>query len=320
MSNKSMMAGHGAALMTIIVWGVTFISTKVLLTSFTPMEILFFRFSLGFIALALVCPRRLKTAGFREELTFAGAGLCGVTLYFLFENIALTYSTASNVGVIVAASPFFTALLASALLPGERLTAGFFIGFVAAITGLALISFNGSHVLRLNPLGDFLALAAALVWAVYSILTRKIAAYGYNTVQTTRRIFLYGLLFMLPALFFFDFRWGWERFAQPVNLFNILFLGLGASALCFATWSFAVSRLGAMKTAAYIYIVPVVTVLTARLVLNEKITALMAAGIALTLLGLLVSDRQKKTEDVSWNFTKPVASSAAKIWNILKRP
>jgi drug/metabolite transporter (DMT)-like permease len=284
------MAGHSAALMTIFVWGMTFISTKILLRDFTPVEILFFRFSLGFIALLLVYPRRLKTAGFTQEATFAGAGLCGVTLYFLFENIALIYSTASNVGVIVAVSPFFTAVLASVFLAGERLTARFFIGFVAAITGLALISFNGSQVLRLNPLGDFLAMLAAAVWAVYSILTRKIGGYGYNTVQTTRRIFFYGLLFMLPALFFFDFRWDLWRFARPVNLLNILFLGFGASALCFATWSFAIARLGAIKTSVYIYIVPLVTVLTAMLVLDEKVTGLMAAGIGLTILGLLISE------------------------------
>jgi drug/metabolite transporter (DMT)-like permease len=290
LTKNSTMAGHGAALMTIFVWGMTFISTKILLRDFTPVEILFFRFSLGFIALLLVYPRRLKTAGFKQEVTFAGAGLCGVTLYFLFENIALIYSTASNVGVIVAVSPFFTAVLASVFLAGERLTARFFIGFVAAITGLALISFNGSQVLRLNPLGDFLAMLAAAVWAVYSILTRKISGYGYNTVQTTRRIFFYGLLFMLPTLFFFDFRWDLGRFARPVNLLNILFLGFGASALCFATWNFAVSRLGAIKTSVYIYIIPVVTVLTAMLVLDEKVTGLMAAGIGLTILGLLISE------------------------------
>lgn len=293
-TKKSTMAGHAAAQMTILVWGTTFISTKILLQDFTPVEILFFRFFLGFIALAIVYPRRLKTTGFKQELTFAGAGLCGVTLYFLFENIALTYSTASNVGVIVAASPFFTAVLAQSFLTGERLTARFFVGFAAAITGLALISFNGSQVLRLNPLGDILALSAAAVWAAYSILTRKISAYGYNAVLSTRRIFFYGLLFMLPALFCFDFSWNLARFARPINLFNILFLGLGASALCFASWSFAVSRLGAVKTSVYIYLVPVVTVLTAMAVLKEKITPLMTVGIALTLLGLIISESKKR--------------------------
>ena len=99
-------AGHLAALLTIIIWGTTFISTKVLLTSFQPVEILFFRFVLGFFALLAACPRRLKSASLIQELTFAGAGLCGVCLYYLMENIALTYTMASNVGVIISVAPF----------------------------------------------------------------------------------------------------------------------------------------------------------------------------------------------------------------------
>lgn len=80
-------AGHLAALFTIIIWGTTFISTKVLLTDFKPVEILFFRFVMGFAALFLVCPHRMKGVGRRQELTFVLAGLCGICLYYLLENI-----------------------------------------------------------------------------------------------------------------------------------------------------------------------------------------------------------------------------------------
>ena len=113
-------AGHGAALLTILIWGTTFISTKVLLTSFQPVEILFLRFVLGFLALCLIYPRRLRLGERRQELWFAAAGLCGVTLYYLLENIALTYTMASNVGVIISVSPCFTALLTHFLMRGEE--------------------------------------------------------------------------------------------------------------------------------------------------------------------------------------------------------
>lgn len=98
MKNKRS-AGHQAALFTVIIWGTTFISTKVLLADFQPEEILFFRFALGFAALLLVCPRRLELEDPRQELLFAVAGLCGIYLYYLLENIALTYTMASNVGL-----------------------------------------------------------------------------------------------------------------------------------------------------------------------------------------------------------------------------
>ena len=80
--------------------------------------------------------------------------------------------------------------------------------------------------LQINPLGDFLALAAAATWAVYAVLSKKISSFGYNAIQSTRHTFMYGLVFMLPALLFMDFRWGFERLADPVNLFNLLFLGV----------------------------------------------------------------------------------------------
>ena len=112
--------GHLTALITITIWGATFISTKILLVDFTPVEILFCRFLLGFAALIAAFPHRLKNTGLRRELTFAAAGLCGITLYYLLENIALTFTQASNVGVIVSAAPFFTALLSRIFFPSEE--------------------------------------------------------------------------------------------------------------------------------------------------------------------------------------------------------
>lgn len=282
--------GHLSALVTIVIWGTTFISTKVLLVDFQPVEILFFRFIMGLAALLIACPRRLKGTSARQEAVFAAAGLCGICLYYLLENIALTYTMASNVGVIISVAPFFTAILSHMFLKhDEKLKPGFFIGFLVAMAGIALISFNGS-ALKLNPAGDLLALLAALVWACYSILTKKISGYGYHTILTTRRVFLYGILFMIPALFLFDFRLDLGRFTNGTYLLNILFLGLGASALCFVTWNVAVKILGAVKTSIYIYMVPVITVVTSVLILKEPFTWMTGAGTVLTLAGLLISE------------------------------
>ena len=169
MQENHRIQGHLFGAFSVLVWGTTFVSTKVLLRDFTPLEILFIRFTLGWLALWLVCPRRLVLTDRRQEWLFAFAGLTGVTLYFLLENIALTYSFASNVGVIVAVAPFFTALLAFRFLDGERPRANFFLGFVVAITGIGLISFNGSTVLQLNPLGDLLAVLVAFGLVAYVI-------------------------------------------------------------------------------------------------------------------------------------------------------
>ena len=285
-------AGHLLALLTVVIWGTTFISTKILLSDFQPIEILLFRFLLGFFALLIAYPRFLRGTEKKQELTFAAAGFCGVCMYYLLENIALTYTMASNVGVIISVAPFFTAILSHLFLKNEtHLSASFLIGFAVAMGGIFLISFNGSK-LELNPMGDLLALLAALIWACYSVLTRKISSFGYHTILTTRRIFFYGILFMLPATVFSDFHRDFDRLLNTVNFLNLIYLGLGASALCFVTWNFAVRVLGAVKTSIYIYMVPVVTVITSVLILHEKITLMAGTGTALTLLGLLLSERK----------------------------
>lgn len=291
MKKNNLLLGHLACTFTIFIWATTFVSTKILLRDFTPIEILFIRFAIGLFFLYLIFPKRLSGTTREQEIYMAAAGLCGICLYYLLENIALTYTYASNVGVIICLAPFFTALLSRVFLKEETPSVNFYVGFVIAIAGISLLSLNGSAY-ELNPFGDLLALAAAFVWACYSVLVKKISRFGINTIQSTRRIFVYGLLFMLPMLYFFDFDPQISLLFKPVNLFNILFLGLGASALCFVSWNYSVRILGAVKTSVYIYAVPVITVCTSIVVLHEKLTALGLLGVLLTIVGLLISENK----------------------------
>ena len=289
MDRKKEITGHLVAIITIFIWGTTFISTKILLETFSPIEILFLRVTIAFVILLVAYPHRLKIKDKRQELYFAAAGLCGIALYHLLENIALTYTFASNVGVIISVTPFFTAILANRFLDGEKLRVQFFVGFAIAVVGIFFISFNGDSNIQLNPLGDILAVLAAVAWAVYAILTKKISSFQYNAIQSTRKIFFYGLVFMIPVLFVFGFKPDINQIIKPVNLLNIVFLGVCASALCFVTWNLAVKILGAVKTSVYIYMTPVITVITSIIVLGETITKAAVFGILLTLTGLFIS-------------------------------
>ena len=282
--------GHLTALATVTVWGVTFISTKVLLRSFSPVEILLIRFVMGYITLWIMAPHRFRLQDKKQEIYYALAGLTGVTLYYLLENIALLYTMASNVGVIISIAPFFTAILVMfGTKEKEKVHVTFFLGFVVALIGISLISFNGSKM-QLNPLGDLLTIGAAFVWAVYSVILRKINCLGYGTLYNTRRIFMWGLLFMLPAVFALGFNPDWKKLAEPVNAINFVFLGVIACAICFVTWNYAAKILGAVKTNVYIYLDPVITVSVSAVVLKEKITPLILAGMILTLAGLFLSE------------------------------
>ncbi|MCL2569286.1 MAG: DMT family transporter [Oscillospiraceae bacterium] len=290
---KKQWLGHIAVLTAVCIWGFAFVPIVVALRSFTPAELLFYRFSLATAALYLIYPKSMGKTTWRQELLFAAAGLTGVTMFFLLQDFALLVTAASNVGVIAAVSPMFTALLSWGFLNTGRPAKAFFLGAGMALFGIALISFSGSR-LELSPIGDFLAVLMALCWAVYCIFTKQIAAFGYHVIQTTRRIFLYGLFFLLLILFFLDFRLGIERFLEPVNLASMLFLGFGPSALCFVLWGYGVKQLGPTKTSVYLYLIPLVSVVASVLFLGERIIWMNALGILLALLGLVVSNRKAR--------------------------
>ena len=110
----------------------------------------------------------------------------------------MTY--ASNVGIIVACAPFFVAVMVGIFFKSERPGRNFFIGFVIAITGIILISLNGQKSLNLNPAGDFLAFLAMISWGLYSATVKKIEEWNYPTAAVTRRIYFYGIIFLIPVL------------------------------------------------------------------------------------------------------------------------
>lgn len=298
--------GHLLAIITVIIWSTTFISTKVLLRTFTPVEILVLRFVIGYLILTVIKPKVLKTESIKQELMYALAGCSGVGFYYMLENTGLEYTLASNAGVIIAAAPFFTAVMAHFINKNEdRFRWNFFIGFVLAMAGIAFISFNGAK-LELSPIGDLMILGAALCWAVYCNALKKINTYGHNLIMGTKRIFAWGVLIFALFIPFKGFSVTFAELVMPANLGNLLFLGVGATALCFIMWNFASGIIGPVSANFYIYLTPVVTLAASALLLDEPMTALLIIGTLLTLGGLIVSEWQnlKKKEDHMHEFMK----------------
>ncbi len=293
MMNKQLL-GHILACGTQIMWGATFVSTKVLLNYFQPVEILFIRMLLAVIALFVIDPHPLRLGDRRRELAFAGAGLTGLVLYFLLENTALTMTYASNVGIIVACAPFFVAVMVGIFFK-EKQGKNFYIGFVIAIAGVIMVSVSGKQSFHLNPLGDFLAFLAMISWGAYSAIVKKISEWDYPIVAVTRRIYFYGVLLLLPVLLYEEDGWNLSAFREPTVIANLLFLGLCASALGFFLWNLATGWIGAVKTSLYIYVSPIVTVVLSMFVLHEKMTVFSVIGSVCILIGLMIS-QGKPTE------------------------
>lgn len=287
---NSKLSGHILAIFTVFVWSITYISTKCLLEDFTPVEILIMRFIIGFITLKLIYPKEVKFNP-KEEPFYVLAGLTGMCMYFLTENIALTFTTACNVGIILAITPIFTAITTKIFYPKEeKLSVWFFLGFIAALSGIIILSTKGNP-LSFNPLGDSLAVLAGVIWSFYSVITKKINSFGYNAIQVTRRSFMYAIIFMIPIGYFLDFNPEYTKIIKPNNLLNLAFLGVGASALCFTSWNAAVKILGTVTTIIYLYATPAFTVIFADIILNEKLTWLGWLGSGIIMVGLVISQK-----------------------------
>lgn len=282
---------HIMASVTVMIWGTTFVATKILIKSgLSPVDILFYRFLLAYICIWFFSPRVFRAKSWQDELRFVGLGLGGGSLYFVAENTALGMTLASNVSLIICTAPILTALMAHFFCKGDKLKVRLIGGSLLALVGVGLVVFNGSFILRLSPLGDILTLIAALMWASYCLLLRRMNDH-YPTLFITRKVFFYGLVTLLPMFLVSPLQTDTDILFQPVVVFNLLFLGVIASMLCYIMWNTAVKQLGVVCATGYIYVIPLVTLLTSAIVIDETITVVALLGSALILSGVYIAER-----------------------------
>ena len=284
-------AGLVFGIIAILIWGITFVNTKVLLDDFNSYEILFLRFAVAYAALWAIKPRRFSVGGWRQELHFAAMGLSGIASYQFLENSAIGYTNASNVAILVSTCPMGTAILSSLILKEKTLTRRFLLGFLLAMSGVTLVCLGGIKEFHFSPFGDCLALLAMSCWCVYSVLVTKVNVKGLDPILVIRRTFFWALFFMLPVLpfqFDFDLSANVARFAKGWNLFHLGFLGVFASAVAFSLWNKACALLGTVRATCGLYFVPVITAVVAYFVLGESLTAMTGLGAILTILGVVI--------------------------------
>lgn len=287
---NSRLAGYLAAFLTIFIWGTTFTSSKILLQILTPFELLFMRFAIGYIGLILLSLGRGIPFLGKREAQFALAGITGVTVHYLAENIAVQYSMASMVGIIKSISPFFIALISSLVLREKKLGICFTAGFIIVMAGIIMVNTGDAAESGTVSAGNIWAVFSAFMWAVYSVIIKKMERIPYGIIAVTRRIFFYGILFMIPFFPVFGFQADIREIVKGTALLHLLFLGIGASAVTFLSWNTAVKILGPVKTGVYIYFTPVITAVVSAIWLKEPVTAWTLCGIVLILTGLSVSE------------------------------
>ncbi len=287
---------HLVAFVTIVIWGSTFVFTKLLLLAgLSAAQIFTLRFIIAYVLLLAYSIRNFRAFAdsWRDELLLMALGVTGGSVYFLAENEALNYTTATNTSLIVCSCPLVASVLIGLFYKAERMSRLQTLGALMAVAGVCVVVLNGHFVLHLSPIGDTLALAANLCWALYSVLMIP-AGRKYDSVFITRKVFFYGLLTIIPYYIWRPEELDFSKitFTSSV-LFNLLFLGCVASMACFLAWTWVIKRLGAMVTTNYVYLNPVATIVFAWWILSEQITPFFLLGTVLILLGMYLADKKK---------------------------
>jgi drug/metabolite transporter (DMT)-like permease len=304
--------GIAAVATVMVVFGTTFVAIKIALMEMEPLTLAFGRFLIALILFAPFLGRRredfVEPFGYAQDRLsrdgvqawqLAAMGLLGVTLFFALQNWGLVYTSAANAAIVLSAIPALTAIVGRVAL-GEPV--GFMrgLGILLSMAGVAVVvtggSPGGSYPAAVrglgrssNLLGDLLVLGAALCWALYTVLGRRVVARLPHAVVTAHTI-AWGTLFLAPLavgeILLQGVSWpsarGWAA---------LLFLAVAASGLAFFLYLFALTRLKAGEASVYVNLSPVVTLVAARLVLAEPITLLQLVGAALVLSGVYLSER-----------------------------
>ncbi len=277
---------HLIAILTVGIWGLTFISTKVLIEhGLSPQEIFLLRFLMAYLGIWFISPRKLFADNWKDELWLLWGGVTGGSFYFFTENTALEITLATNVAFIVCTAPLLTTILSLLIYKKEKATAGLVGGSLLALVGVALVVYNGHFILKISPLGDFLTLLAAFSWAFYSLIMKKMSG-RYRTTFITRKIFFYGILTILPAFILHPWQFSLSGLWQPAVWMNLLFLGVLASLVCFVVWNIILKQLGTVRASNYIYLNPLFTLIGSAVLLDEQFTIMSLMGAMLILGGV----------------------------------
>ena len=301
------------AAIAILVWGVTFASTRTLLADFSALEIIIIRFAMAWAALGVIgaLTRKVKAVSFswRNEIVFAAMGLSGVAVYQFLENCAIYYTNASNVAILVSFGPIVTAILTRIIAKDRSLSVPLVVGSLVAVVGVALIALSGVVEFCLRPIGDFMAVAAMVSWGFYSVLMDKMNRRSISQLVVVRKSFFWALVMMLPFAIWgvtdsgfyaidgsfsitLDADINAERFSRPMNWLNLGFLGVLASAACFVMWNIACKSLGVVRTTIGLYLTPIVGIVFAVIMLDEHLTMMSIAGCLVILLGVAIANEK----------------------------
>lgn len=275
-------------------WGGSFIASKIGLGDLYPVELATLRFAIAaplllLITLALEGRKAFRVA--RKDLpVLVVMALTGVTLQYIVQFFAMTYTTVTNTALLINMGTFFV-IIPSALFLREKLSIDNFMGIAIAFLGAALVATRGNLVLAPNLIGDGLVLLCAVMWAIYILVGNRLAG-KYSVLVQLNYIFLIGFIALIPAYL------ATPRHAlgdlSMTTWYSLLYLSLVCSILAYFFFNDSIIRLGPSKTAIYQYLEPFFAIILAIVLLSEPLTILVAVGALFVIAGIAMADNNLK--------------------------
>lgn len=282
------------ALFAVVVWGGSFIATKIAVGQISPTSVVWLRFAIGIpiILLAVSMRKQFAFPKGNEWWYFALLGFLGISFHQWLQSNGLRTAQATTTAWIVSTAPAFIAILGWLVLK-EKLNLVQSLGIALAMVGVMVVVSKGGlsslAVGNFGTYGDFLILISAINWAVFSILSRRGLLHHPSTMMTfwvmtigwliTSVMFLANKNYVeFPQL---DLR-GWTA---------MIYLGIFTTGLAYIAWFDALSQLPAAQTGAFLFIEPLTSMVVAAIILNEKITPVSVFGGAVILVGIWMVNR-----------------------------
>lgn len=279
-------------LVSVILWGASFVATKSLLDSLTPLAIIYIRLILGIIsALTIALIRKRSFSINRKDLK--GIFLLAIVsiTHLWIQVTGMQYTSASNTGWIIGIIPVIMAIMGF-LFYKERMNALQITGALIAFSGLLMLISKGNlkSINFISNYGDLLVLGSAFTWSIYSFLGRKVTL-NYPPALTILYLFVTMFVLLSPITLSGEF-FNSVNSLSSVDWGALIFLGFFCSGLAYVLWAEAMNELPANRVGAFLYFEPFVTVFTAWIFLNENITLLMIGSGIVIIIGVIMVNRK----------------------------
>jgi drug/metabolite transporter (DMT)-like permease len=285
---------HGLLLGAVIIWGWTFVATKILVADLGPVEIYAMRLAIGLPFLTAILLVRRTPLGFtRRDARLLVAGGAILTVHMLIQITGLVTTTATNTGWIISVSPLALAVLSYVFLR-ERIRRGAAAGIAVATIGILLLVSRGrlTELEWLRSTGDWLALTSAFTWATYTVVTRDLVRRRDPLAVTFGVLVIAGAFAAVLALASGDF--SSLRTLSPRAIAALLYLAIPGLVIGQWFWQAGVRGLGATHAGIYLYLEPLSTLALAVPLLGEPFSPIVAIGGGLVLLGVYLGQRNQR--------------------------